>query len=199
MKYKANYDIDFSNRKPAEKVDELFFQRWSPRSFQNKEIPKNIIKAVIDAARWSQSAFNEQPWRFLTSTKNSFNKFLNLLVESNQIWAKNSSLLGFIIAKKHFNYNSKPNRWANFDSGAAWMAMTLQARKFGLYTHGMAGIKKSEVYNTFGIDKEKFRVICAFALGIIDKPEKLEESFQKNEKPSSRKELKEIWTEDNWF
>jgi nitroreductase len=114
------------------------------------------------------------------------------------LWAKNASVLGFIISKKHFTHNDKNNRWANFDTGAAWMGLTLQARKFGLYTHGMAGIKRDEVYQIFGIDQEKYRVICAFALGIIDKPENLDESFQKIEKPSARKPLEEIWKIGKW-
>lgn len=198
MQFFDNYQIDFSQRQPEDGVDELFFKRWSPRSFQKVELPQEVIESIIEAARWSQSAFNEQPWRFLTSTRQTFPKFLNLLVERNQLWAKNASLLGFIIAKKNFTHNDKPNKWANFDSGAAWMALTLQARKFGLYTHGMAGIKKEEIYQEFDIDQEKFRVICAFTLGVIDKPELLDESFQKMEKPSSRKALAEVWKIGSW-
>lgn len=198
MKTAENYEIDFSNRTPNKQVDELFVKRWSPRSFQKIEISTEIIESVIDAARWSPSAFNEQPWRFLTSTTETFDTFLNLLLESNQQWAKNSSVLGFIIAKKQFSYNNQNNRWANFDCGAAWMSLTLQARKFGLYTHGMAGFKQTEVYETFRIDKEKYRVICAFAIGKIDKPDKLIDKLRDVEKPSGRKALKEIWKTENW-
>ena len=179
MKYQNSYKIDYSQRKPKPEVDELFYHRWSPRSFKKVEIKHNVLESIIDAACWSQSAFNEQPWRFLTSTPESFDKFLNLLMERNQMWAKNASVLGFIISKKQFSHNEKPNKWANFVTGAAWMGLTLQARRFGLYTHGMAGIKRDEVYESFSIDKEKYRVICAFALGVIDEPEKLHESFQR--------------------
>lgn len=196
--YENNYEIDFSNRNPLDLVDELFPQRWSPRSFRKQELQSEIVRAVIDAAHWSHSAFNEQPWRFLTSTNNTFDQFLELLVEKNQLWAKNASLLGFIIARKNFSHNDKNNKWANFDSGAAWMGLTLQARKFGLYTHGMAGIKRDDVYSSFGIDQDKYHVICAFALGIIDKPEKLDESFQKMEKPSVRKPLEKVWKIGKW-
>jgi nitroreductase len=198
MKFLDNYKIDYSERDAGKEVDKLFINRWSPRSFKKEELSLEIIENVIDAARWSQSAFNAQPWRFLTSTPETFDKFLNLLVDQNQMWAKNASVLGFIIAQKNFEHNNKPNKWANFDSGAAWMALTLQARKFGLYTHGMAGIKKDDVYEVFGIDKEKYRVICGFALGIIDQPEKLDEPVQSMEKPSARKALNEIWKVGKW-
>lgn len=198
MKYSDNYKIDYSQRNAGQDVDELFVKRWSPRSFKKEDLPTETIESIIDAARWSQSAFNAQPWRFLTSTEQTFDKFLNLLLERNQMWARNASVLGFIVAKKTFEHNDKLNRWANFDTGAAWMGLTLQARKFGLYTHGMAGIKKDEVYKAFGIDKEKYRVICAFALGILEDPEKLDESFQKMEKPSARKPLNETWKVGEW-
>jgi nitroreductase len=193
-----NFEIDFSARDPLPSTDQLFYERWSPRSFDQKNIPDELIKSVIDAAHWSQSAFNEQPWRFLTSTTDTFDHFLDLLVDRNQIWAKNASLLGFIIARKNFTHNEKANRWANFDCGAAWMGLTLQARKFGLYTHGMAGIKQDEVYDFFAIDRDQYRVICAFALGYLGSPEKLPEDFQKMEKPSSRKSLEEVWQIGKW-
>ena len=198
MNYTDNYEIDYSQRDALQNVDKLFVNHWSPRSFKKEEIPQKVLENIIDAAHWSQSAFNEQPWRFLTSTKETFDKFLNLLVERNQMWARNASILGFIIARINFSHNEKPNKWANFDSGAAWMGLTLQARKFGLYTHGMAGIKKGEVYAAFKIEPEKYRVICGFALGIIDKPKLLDESFQKMEKPSPRKALEEVWKVGKW-
>ncbi|MFC1898661.1 nitroreductase family protein, partial [Candidatus Cloacimonadota bacterium] len=163
MQYSDNYEIDYSQRDAGQAVDELFINRWSPRSFKKEKLPFEIIKSVIDAAHWSQSAFNAQPWRFLTSTEQTFDDFLSLLMERNQMWAKHASVLGFIIAKKKFKHNDKPNKYANFDTGASWMGLTLQARKYGLYTHGMAGIKKEEVYEAFGIDKDNYRVICAFA------------------------------------
>jgi len=198
MNFSDNYQLDFSQRNPAQNVDELFYKRWSPRSFQKTEIPGEILESIFDAARWSQSAYNEQPWRFLTSTPETFSDFLHLLVEQNQAWAKAASVLGFIVAKKNFIYNGKHNSWASFDCGAAWMGMTLQARKCGLYTHGMAGVKFDEVYDFFGIDKTEYRVICAFTLGVIDKPEKLNENMQSMEKPSSRKVLDDIWQMGSW-
>ncbi|HPR16709.1 MAG TPA: hypothetical protein PLD62_00520, partial [Candidatus Cloacimonadota bacterium] len=60
------------------------------------------------------------------------------------------------------------------------------------------GVKFDEVYDFFGIDKTEYRVICAFTLGVIDKPEKLNENMQSMEKPSSRKVLDDIWQMGSW-
>ena len=99
--FKNNIKIDFKKRNPVDGVDEIFYKRWSPRSFKQTEIPENVLEIIFDAARWSPSCFNEQPWLFITSTgKDDFNMFLDLLVDKNQTWARNASLLGFIFSKR---------------------------------------------------------------------------------------------------
>ena len=193
MNYPESITASFSQRDPLDGVDALFHQRWSPRSFRKTDISENDLATLFDAARWSPSCFNEQPWRFHTSTASTFDLFFDLLTEGNQSWAGNASVLGFMVAARHFARNDKPNDYAEFDTGAAWMALTLQARKLGLYTHGMGGIHHDEVYEKLDIDKAKFRVICGFAIGVIDTPDKLPDNKRDMEKPSPRKPLSEIW------
>lgn len=184
---------DFSARNPLPDVAELFSQRWSPRAFSNKPVDSEILAQIFDAARWSPSCFNEQPWRFITCTPNSHQQFVDLLAEGNQAWARHAPVLGFILAEKQFKHNDKDNAHARFDAGAAWMAMTLQARMQGLYTHGMAGINYEGVYQTFNIDRDKTTVICGFALGYRGEASGLSTTLQEKEKPSPRKALAEIW------
>ena len=89
--------------------------------------------------------------------------------------------------------SDKQNTSAQFDCGAAWLCMTLQARRLGLYTHGMGGIKRDEVYDALNIDAEKYHVICGFALGVLDERKPDDKSDIADRKPSSRKPLNEIW------
>jgi len=199
MDYNADFTIDYSQRNPVPELDKIFHQRWSPRSFKKTIIPENMLTAIFDAARWSPSCFNAQPWRFITcTTEPRFSKFLMLLSEKNQLWAKNASLLGFICSKNKFDHADRINQMSAFDSGAAWMAMTLQARKFGLYTHAMAGIDRQAAYKTLDIEEEHYTVQCAFALGAVDKPELLTQDFIAKEKPSPRKPLEDIWYKDSF-
>lgn len=195
MKKPGNaYEVDCTERAGDAVADALFYQRWSPRSFTGRELPEETLRTIFDAARWSPSSRNDQPWLFVTSSGASdFDVFLNLLTEGNQQWARSASLLGFIFARKNFEHNGKPNATAAFDCGAAWMAMTLQARRLGLYTHGMGGIKRDEVAPALRVDAEKYRVICGFALGEIAPPELLAADLAAGEKPSPRKPLPEIW------
>jgi len=193
MNFVDTYRVEYDKRDFCQGVDELFYKRWSPRSFKKTAISKETLEIIFDTVRWSPSCYNDQPWVFLTSDDSSFETFLSLLVEKNQEWAKNASLIGFIIAKRDFDFNGLKNDWAVFDCGAAWMSLCLAARLQGLYAHGMAGIKKDEVHRVLGIMPDEYEVVAGFALGSIDVPEELSQESQKMEFPSSRKPLDEIW------
>lgn len=186
--------IDFNNRNPLPNVNALFYQRWSPRAFKKSVLSSEVVSSIFDAARWAPSCFNEQPWLFVTSTNSSdFDTFLGLLNESNQVWAKNAGLIGFIFAKKTFAHNGSNNNKAKFDCGAAWMSLTLQANMHGLHTHGIGGIDYPNIYSTLNISPNEYDIVCGFALGEADDAESLPEALQLKEIPSARKPLEDCW------
>jgi nitroreductase len=191
MTYPDTITPDFSNRDTLLGVDPLILKRWSPRAFSKTPVSDEDVELLFDAARWAPSCFNEQPWRFHVSTERNFDQFLSLLNESNQIWASNAGLLGFVVVKKTFTQNDKPNAYAEFDAGAAWLAMSLQARQMGLYTHGMGGIKHAEVAEYLGLD-EDHKVVCGFAIGVAAAADTLPEELAAKEKPSARRALADI-------
>lgn len=185
--------IDFSERQTLAEVDAQFVERWSPRAFHKAPMKPEHLAAVIEAARWSPSCYNDQPWRFYTSNDHTFDEYLNLLVEANRAWAKNASVLGFMVAKRRFRHNDKENQHALYDCGAAWMAMTLQANKLGYHTHGMAGIDYDSVYSFFGLSRDEHTVIAAFAIGLMDDRANLSDEQREKEKPNGRLPLDAIW------
>ncbi|MFT5572665.1 MAG: nitroreductase [Cryomorphaceae bacterium] len=189
----SSQNIDFSARSTNTDLDPMFTQRWSPRAFQKHPISEEAMNRIMDAARWSPSCFNAQPWRFYTSTDSSFDDFLNLLVEGNQGWAKDTSVIGFLVGQKNFEHNDTPNAYSSFDSGAAWMSMTLQARLEGLYTHGMGGIKAGEVAEYLKLDHHQSEVIMGFAIGKLADLDALDAEKRAAETPNERKALNEIW------
>lgn len=172
-------------RVDAAGVEPLITSRWSPRAYLPEPIAKDELGLVFEAARLAPSCYNEQPWRFFTSTDNSYPLFLDLLVEGNQAWAKTAPVLGFIAASRRYQRNGEDNYHAAFDSGAAWMAMSLQARVLGLYTHGMGGIHYDRVYDALGLDRDAYQVICGFAIGRLDPAG--------DEELTGRKPVGEIW------
>lgn len=188
-------DIDFSQREKDAVADELFVQRWSPRVFETSNIEQTTLQRIIDAARWAPSCFNEQPWKIITSTPDTYDAFVSLLVEANQAWARSASLIGFMVGSTQFARNGKTNDYTDFDCGAAWMSIALQARMEGLYTHGMAGIDHQRVAEYLQLDATQEKVIMGFALGQLGDKSSLADSVQEKEVPNARKSLEDIWVQ----
>ncbi len=191
----SSQNIDFSNRKLTQDsslVDKQFTCRWSPRRFKKQDISPEIQTSLFEAARWSPSSYNEQPWRILASTcEEEFNTFLSVLFDFNQAWAKNASILGIIAAEKKYAENGKDNYCAEFDCGFAWATLTFQANKHGLYTHGMSGVHYEKVSEVFSLP-ETIKPLMAFAIGYIDLEGQLPEGFPPDV-PSDRKILSDIY------
>ena len=126
------------------KIHDLMQSRWSPRAFDSsKEVSHDDLTALLEAARWAPSCFNDQPWRYVVCVKakneNSWQNALSCLAEKNQQWAKNAPILILAVAMANFNHNGKPNRWAMYDTGAASVSLCLQAAALGLAVHQMGG------------------------------------------------------------
>jgi nitroreductase len=125
-------------------IDQLIANRWSPRAFDaNRPVEDEKIMALLEAARWAPSCFNDQPWRYVVCNK--FNNevawqlALSCLAEKNQLWAKNAPVLILGCANGQFSHNGNDNRWAQYDTGAASENICLQAGSMGLFAHQMGG------------------------------------------------------------
>ena len=150
-----------------EPIHELLLRRFSPRSFEDRSVPKETIRSFLEAARWAASSFNEQPWRFIVATKDDpadFEKLLGCLVPGNQDWAKSAPVLMLSATKLTFTRNDKPNRHAYHDVGLAVSQLIAQATALGLYVHQMAGFKVDKARQTYGIP-EGFDPVAAIAIG----------------------------------
>ena len=166
-------------------------QRWSPRAFSSEKIPENDIQALMEAACYAPSCFNEQPWRFLIASKEKeLNVMRDLLTEKNQRWAKKAPLLILILTHRYFAYNGKENRWCQFDSGTAWGYLSLEAQKRGLITHGMGGFKRQKTRETLNIS-EDYEIIAVIAVGKMGNKDEMEEEFKNEEFPNTRRPIVE--------
>jgi hypothetical protein len=54
-------------------------------------------------------------------------KLFNLLAEPNKVWTKNAAVLVVVIARKNFEHNEKYSITYQFDAGAAWENLALEA------------------------------------------------------------------------
>ncbi len=181
------------HRTPAvEHVDPLFLRRWSPRAMTDKGVSRAQVMALLEAARWAPSSYNEQPWRFVYAIDpEDRQRLLDALFEGNRSWAQAAPVLIFVLASPAFARNGRPNPHAWFDAGAAWMSLALQATKLGLHTHAMGGFDSEKARKALDLGDD-LDVICAVAVGHQAPATVLPEKMAQIEAPSPRRPFEEI-------
>lgn len=155
----------------AESLLPVILHRWSPRSFSDRDVSSSDLHKIFEAARWTASSYNEQPWRFLVGTRGSetYNKIFSSLGEFNQLWAKTAPVLILGAASTKFSHNGGPNGVALYDLGAAAATLSYQATALGLHTHQMAGFDKDVARKAFNIPGD-FILGAVIALGYQGEP-----------------------------
>jgi nitroreductase len=190
--------VEVSHLKQAPAIEGVLpvvLNRWSPRSFADRDVSTNDLKKLFEAARWAPSSYNEQPWRFLVghSGSNTYKKIFQSLIGFNQSWAGKAPVLILGAAKTKFSHNDSPNGYALYDLGAASAYLVLQASALGLSTHQMAGYDQAAARTALGIP-EDFVLGAVIALGYQDEPAVLgqEQLIALETTPRERKPLSDF-------
>jgi nitroreductase len=191
-------------KKPAKldhPIHDLLAQRWSPVGFEPKPVSTADLCSCLEAARWAASAFNEQPWTFIVAKREDtadFEKMLAVLVDANQVWAKNAGVLLLTCVNHEFVRNSQPNTAALHDLGLAVGNLCVEATARGLAVHQMKGLlpdKAKEIYDV----PEQIEVATAIALGYAADPETLpDELKQRDLAERHRKPLEKFVFQSEW-
>lgn len=181
------------NRKFDYEVLDEIQKHWSPRAFDShRVVPEEDLMAILEAARYAPSCFNEQPWRYIVAkTPEDRDKLAGVLSASNKIWASKAPVLLFIISKQNFAKNNKPNRCHQFDAGTSWAFLLLEAQRRGIITHAMSGFSMELARSTYAIPDE-YTIICAVAVGYYGNIEDLDADLQAREHPNTRLSTEEI-------
>ncbi|PWC06231.1 nitroreductase family protein [Mycetocola zhujimingii] len=155
-------------------IHEVLAGRWSPRSFDPAiEVPAEKITAALEAARWSASAANTQPWRFIVARRGTTEHatIVDNLMGFNREWAVSAAVLIVNIATMTTE-DGTPLRWAQYDLGQAVALLSVQAHHDGLHAHQMGGIEVDGLRAAFGIDPA-LEPMSVTALGALGSPEAL--------------------------
>jgi nitroreductase len=154
-----------SHRPPA--LHPLLQHRYSTRAYLDKPVAPETIRELFEAAQWSPSCFNEQPWRFAVASKEAnpetYDRIASTLVAGNA-WALRAPVLGLAYAYGKFARNGSPNRWSGYDTGQSMAHLTVQAQSLGLNVHQMGGFDAAKALEIFGIP-EDHEAMAAFAIG----------------------------------
>jgi nitroreductase len=183
-----------STRSPEYPVDPQFIGRWSPRAFTGKAMAAAELMSLFEAARWTPSTSNTQPWRCVYGLAGSpgFEAMFATLAASNQVWARRASaLIAVMSATESMPAGAtqpKPSPLHAFDTGAAWMSLALQAEKLGWRTHAMGGIDREALRQALAVPAT-FALHCVVAVGEQGDAASLDASLQAREAPNARQPL----------
>ena len=137
-------------------LHDLIARRWSGRAFDPKRlVSREHIIALLEAARWSPSCFGAEPWNYIVCDKShntdAWHKAFACLAEGNQTWAAHAPVLILALSNTQFGHNEQPNRWAQYDTGAATMSLCLQATAIDLMVHQMGGFDADQSCTAFAV------------------------------------------------
>lgn len=186
----------------SQPVHRLIAGRWSPVSFDpDRPIKRETLLSILEAARWSASSANLQPWRFIVAPRDNreeFEKVLSVLKEGNVTWARQAAVLMLAVAHRY----PKPDfyhRHASHDLGLAVSQMVMQALDCDIYAHQMAGIFPDKAREVYAIPDE-FEPLTAIALGYrAASLDHLDERQRGREAaPRQRNELRDIVFNGSW-
>ena len=184
-------------------IDATLAARWSGRAYDAaKTVSHEQVIALLEAARWAPSCFGDQPWRFVVWNKNTnpqaWQQAFDCIVPGNQAWVKDAPVLLLICADTLFSHNQQPNRWAQYDTGAAAENLCLQASALGLMAHQMGGFDAN-------LTREKFNVPAQYtpmAMISVGHPADVAmltgDTLARETAARTRKPLSELFFEANW-
>lgn len=172
----------------------LLSGRWSPRGFDTTHrLPAEQLTALLEAARWSPSASNSQPWRFVVTQRGeaAFARLVGTLSGNNRRWAGRASALLLVLAETADEAGS-PRTYGLYDTGQAVAHLVTQAQAEGLSTHQLGGFDHAAAAAEFGVDP-RFTPVVVIAVGLRQDDHRLPADLAAREgAPRQRRPLTEL-------
>ena len=157
-------------------IHPLLASRQSTRALEpGVDVDDAQIAALLEAARWSPSSGNTQPWRFIVAKRDTpdFKRVLDCLNPGNAEWAQHASVL--LVAVRTESNAKGPLSHAAYDLGQSMAHLTFQALAEGLTIRQMAGFDDAALAGEFDLPAE-FKPTSVAAIGVAGDPASLPES-----------------------
>jgi nitroreductase len=184
-------------------IHDIIANRWSGRAYDpTQPLTREQVIALLEAARWAPSCNGDQPWRFVVWNKSEnasdWQAAFDTLSSGNQGWVKNAPLLVLTCADTLFNHNGQPNRFAQYDTGAAAENLCLQAESLGLMAHQMGGYDVDKARAVAGVPAQ-FTLMAMIAVGVPADPAGFSAEVKERETaPRKRRKLGELFFSGKW-
>lgn len=152
---------------------EIFRTRRSIREYSDKEISKELLEKIAEAARFSPTARNVQPWEFILITQASTLEKIAELAENGRFLAEAKACIAVFCADTKYYLE---------DGCAATCSLLLAATALGIGSCWIAGDKKpycAEVAGLLNVPAA-YKLVSLVALGYP----KSKDSFHTTDKRS---------------
>ena len=184
-------------------IHELLAGRWSGRAFDPmRPVEQTKVLALLEAARWAPSCYGDQPWRFViwdrTRNEVAWHLALDCLAEGNKVWARHAPLLMLACADSLLTRDGSPNRWGQYDTGAAAVSLALQAAALEMTVHQMGGFDSDKARREFNIP-DRYTPMAMIAVGYQLPEFKIPVELKEREYARrERRPLPESFFESSW-
>lgn len=141
--------------------------RRSVRSYQEREIPEEVLLRVLEAVRLAPSARNRQPWKFVIVQDK---ELIQEVAGASPLYGNPQTFMAIapiIIAGCATNTEHiMPNGVSSYpiDLAIALDHLTLQATKEGLGTCWIGAFDQNKVKALLGVP-ENMKIVCLMPLG----------------------------------
>ncbi len=161
----------------SEEVLQLMKERRSIRKFKPDPINDEKINMILEAARWTQSASNRQPWRFIVIKNKKTIAELRSAARFGDFVSQAPLVIAIIADKKR-----SPN-WYIHDTSMVAHQICLMAWSLGIGTCWIGSMDRDKAAVVLELDKNEY-VTTILPLGY----------FHKKPAPTSRTDLKNMVT-----
>lgn len=133
-------------------------ERHSSRSFQNREVPRDMLEKIVDAGRLAATARNQQPWEFIVVTDAALRRSIAEVTEYGKHIAEAPACVAVFCRESKYYLE---------DGSAATQNMLVTAASLGVQSCWVAGDKKPYVEEVSRLLRVPagFRLVSLIALG----------------------------------
>ncbi|HYJ76421.1 MAG TPA: nitroreductase family protein [Kineosporiaceae bacterium] len=157
-----------TERRPAPSLHPLLARRWSPTAFDPlAEVSEDDVETLLEAARWSPSAGNSQPWAFVVGRRGdpTHARLVAHLAPSTRRWAPAAGVLVANLAHRYVEGTDwEYSEFALYDLGQAVAHMTVQALALGLHVRQFRAFDREGIAEEFAVPRH-WEVTTMSAIG----------------------------------
>ncbi|MFH1938958.1 MAG: nitroreductase family protein [bacterium] len=144
-------------------VLEAIKKRQSVRSYQDKEIPEEILKQILEAGRLAPSAKNTQSWKFIVVKDKNLRKKLVPACKNQEFVGEAPVVIAGCATNPDYVMSNGEHAYS-IDLAIALDHMSLEAASLGLGTCWIGAFYQDQVKEILGVP-EDVRIVSLMPLG----------------------------------